>query len=580
MTVLKLKQRISLCSILFFFFFYPQTGVTFLRAEILPSNRCVLWKGNVGIQGDIPHRLGIFANVRRAPYGAAGDGLQDDTQAIQRAINDCPAGQVVYLPSGTYKITRGLNIKSFITLRGAGMDSTIIKGAAGLTDNHLIAFVFPDYDDNRYFQSGKPIIDGLYKGSTRITVTAHGYRKGDILLIDQVNDDTGDPVITATGLDGTCTWCSRANGTRVLGQVVEVASVPDANTLQLDIPLYYDFNQTKLPQTSRINPAYLIQSAGLEKLQVDNSLSYSDNQENYGTVYMHAAINCWLLNVKINMVYKTGLVIRYGSYRDIVRGCQITKSYQYSANAGYGMWLSYGVSACLIENNIFNELSAGFIFNGANSGNVISYNYFTDIISTDYPNSVRDGIVAHGGHPMMNLFEGNYLNGPCIAADLYWGSSSHNTYLRNRVIIDVGKTGGTANIALWKHQTFHNFIGNILGTKGHETVYENNDLYEGKMIYCLDYADDGPQNGKTARTILRHGNYDYVSDRTIWEASIADHQIPPSYYLSEKPSWWGSFSWPAIGPDSNPMTGAIPAQARFQAGNRVPDPPGRLRFLR
>ena len=55
----------------------------------------------------------VTLNVRR--FGAAGDGIHDDTAAIQAAIMACPPGGRVYIPGGIYKVT-SLFLKSDLTI--------------------------------------------------------------------------------------------------------------------------------------------------------------------------------------------------------------------------------------------------------------------------------------------------------------------------------------------------------------------------------------------------------------------------------------------------------------------------------
>jgi hypothetical protein len=58
---------------------------------------------------------GTAVDVRRAPYGAAGDGRTDDTAAVQRAIDAVPAGGSVVLSNGTF-LTGMIRLKSNMTL--------------------------------------------------------------------------------------------------------------------------------------------------------------------------------------------------------------------------------------------------------------------------------------------------------------------------------------------------------------------------------------------------------------------------------------------------------------------------------
>ena len=77
--------------------------------------------------GNLPTPFGI--NV--LDFGAVGNGVVDDTAAIQAAINSLAStGGIVYLPSGTYKVSSALVMNTTgITLLGANRNSTIISGS-------------------------------------------------------------------------------------------------------------------------------------------------------------------------------------------------------------------------------------------------------------------------------------------------------------------------------------------------------------------------------------------------------------------------------------------------------------------
>jgi hypothetical protein len=95
------------------------------------------WTGS----GDTPpatldSRIGILENgtVNVLTYGAEGNGVANDTLAIQAAIDAAPAGGRVWFPPGTYLVSAPIRLRGGLTYEGPGHalgSSAVIKQAAG-----------------------------------------------------------------------------------------------------------------------------------------------------------------------------------------------------------------------------------------------------------------------------------------------------------------------------------------------------------------------------------------------------------------------------------------------------------------
>jgi hypothetical protein len=74
------------------------------------------------------------------------------------------------------------------------------------------------------------------------------------------------------------------------------------------------------------------------------------------------------------------------------------------------------------------------------------------------------------------------------------------------------------------------------------------------------YADP-----KTLSTVIRDGNYDFLTNSQKWHNTTAGFAMPDSLYLKVKPSFFGSKPWPWVNP-TNGSIAILPAKARFDNG--------------
>ena len=82
-----------------------------------------------GVATNVQDKLAQYVSIK--DFGAVGDGVTDDTAAIQAAIDDNPNGSI-YIPAGTYIISAGLVADPAVSIYGNGANS-IIKLENGVT---------------------------------------------------------------------------------------------------------------------------------------------------------------------------------------------------------------------------------------------------------------------------------------------------------------------------------------------------------------------------------------------------------------------------------------------------------------
>ena len=528
--------------------------------------------------------------------GLAGNGTTNDGPAIQACINSAAANTAVYVPAGTYLINSTIRLKSGVVLRGAGSTSTFLNlGSSGMLTTQAFSAstnLTPStsYGNNSpgYTLSGAP-----KKGDTTVTIASGSVNPGDFIAIFADNDPT---LVSVDGEDGHCDWCGDNTGYRVMQQIDQVTAV-SGTTATLAHPLYYTLY--KNPEYRKYN--FLTQKAGYESFKVSATGDIGSNQ----IILLSGCLYCWVKAVETN---DTGS--QSGSAHvelDYTYGVEVRDSYLHdqrsgASGAGYGVFLNFINSDTKIENNIMRHNRHGIVFQGGGSGAVVLYNYIDDEYTDDltYLGSAR---TSHGGHPYMDLWEGNIISH--VAADDFWGSSSHFVFFRNWLWGDETGTGvpsfppqeGFDAIDLYPMQTYYSFVGNVLGHTGLHTSWTNatlrgfDEYASASAPIVYSYAGASGSIPSTSTTSINHGNFDYKTNGVAYWEGGANHTLAASMYYPTQPAFLHGYPWPLEGPESNPTInanaaencylsgpakGAAFAPATCYATGPVPDPPTNL----
>lgn len=183
----------------------------------------------------------------------------------------------------------------------------------------------------------------------------------------------------------------------------------------------------------------------------------------------------------------------------------------------------------------------------------------------------------------MELLEGNESFN--IIGESYWGNSVYITFFRNNVT-GTRRNAGTLGlsdevlrriVALDRYSYYHNIVGNVLGAPDIRLQGEQRRfLYEATMddllseelplpIWLVGHSGEDasiPFDTKVAETLLRHGNYDFVTNSIAWSEGLPT-ELPASLYLKQKPAFFGDLPWPWVHPESDGRVDVLPAKERF-----------------
>jgi hypothetical protein len=305
---------------------------------------------------------------------------------------------------------------------------------------------------------------------------------------------------------------------------------------------------------------------------------------NASGVFMKTCMDCWVKGVRVIRTDTTGVSELFSFMLVDSLRPTFQSNYAYGSrhdyhatpqNQNYAMTI-IATTSPLIENNIFHRNPAGPTINGPVLGGVFAYNY---VVAASYTSG---GTVYHGTS-LYNLHEGNDMSG--VLLDIIHGPHDFETAFRN--LFDNDDNNPSVNvatpIAVQSKSRFANVVGNVMGDAG-LTTYETTLADCGDCVYKLGWQGNDSITGPSLvtndtnvkRTLLRWGNWDTKSNATRWcgqsgntgwattcsgttevPSGIANfpntipamETLPNSLYLSAKPSWFQSITWPPVGPD-------------------------------
>jgi hypothetical protein len=605
--------KIAPCWVVFALSFLPAFAWAQPWSGIISPTRATDWS-QAGLPAGLPDADWTQCGPTIAAYSGSAD-------AIGMQIQTCAANQFVLLGPGTFHLSSSIDFgrKNNVALRGSGANATflVFSGASkvncNLGNSTLIALCSTDQTD---LWSNPPVykwIDGLGQGSTKLTVDGNAsIVPGSMLFLSQ-NDDgyTGYNPTTGNSIDNNgyfvCADKYQANPTTGCAYDGPDGTYPNPFThrWQYEAVVATAVNGNvvtvtpaiKHPnwRTSQVPTAMVIQpmvSSGVEDLSIDVGNS---KDVGYG-IDIWACNGCWVSGVAVKNFYNWGMGENWS-----VHG-QFQDNYIYNGDGtgpdSYGMRLSTTADN-LVVNNIFHHIRSSITFDQPDAGTVVAYNFSVNQwVGSD---AMFLAFWPHSAGDDFELFEGNASNG--IVMDSSHGSHLNQTLFRNfstgwescangNCGTTTAKDWGVSPMVWPFDMRYGNVIGNISGTPGFHTVYQNAEFNGcasgGCAIYNLGGTNPSPtppipSDPLVPATMLRWANWDTVtnsahycgdSSSTGWstlcagvpevatkaptypnavptkgDTAAGQLALPASFYYASKPAWFGEIPWPPIGPD-------------------------------
>lgn len=284
---------------------WGQAGENWSPAGRLPD---FSFAGYMRGEAEIPD-MPVKLNVR--DFGAAGDGVLDDSYAFIRALDTLENG-ALYVPEGRYKITKIIWIKKpNIVIRGAGPKKTILYFPIPLNE------IEPDWGEttsgrrtsNYAWSGGFLWMSGDWQSSNITFVTRPAKRGVSTLELESTKNlhigqeieiyqhDNPDNSLAQHLYSDDAGNVSRLNGSTTVSLVTKIMSIEGAR-ISFDRPLRFDVDPRWNSVIRRFTPT--VTNCGIESLGfVFPNIPYEGHftELGYNPIGMRQVAHCWVRNI-------------------------------------------------------------------------------------------------------------------------------------------------------------------------------------------------------------------------------------------------------------------------------------------
>jgi Pectate lyase superfamily protein/Major tropism determinant N-terminal domain len=284
---------------------------------ILTSTDSIFWSGTSYVYGNsetirtLQKKLDDFVSVK--DFGARGDGLADDTEAIDRALYELycetpnpAARKVLYFPAGHYIVSDGIYLPTNAILRGEGSQNTIIQQTA---DPSYIRYVFITADSQQNI--GSQIGFNGAKLPSDITIEDIGLQtKADGIWVTSCNRLQ----VSRVNIFGSQNQPLNS-GNEYCGVYIIGSSLNQSTDVNFQDCYFSQFNYGVYQPDSQYSRNVIFNSCTFFNMYIGFELT-----KNSGAVNSMSVSNCsfdLIANKAIDTNYANNIVSSFNSYRDV-----------------------------------------------------------------------------------------------------------------------------------------------------------------------------------------------------------------------------------------------------------------------